>query len=88
MALTVLLRLWVFPTLLCHPSFLFRLLALVQFMQFSEQLCPQHLVLYITWSMRFGEEVVSQLILQGAELAYLPQSERIYAFLDSISDRR
>jgi hypothetical protein len=43
---------------------------------------------YVYWSMRFGEEVVTQLISQGAELAYLPQSERIYALLDSISARR
>jgi hypothetical protein len=43
---------------------------------------------YITWSMRFGEEVVSQLISQGAELAYLPLPERIFALLHSISDSR
>ena len=43
-----------FPTLLCRPFFLFRLLALVQFMQFSEQLCPQHLVLFSVEALTKG----------------------------------
>jgi hypothetical protein len=42
----------------------------------------------VQWSMRFGEEVVTQLISQGAELAYLPLPKRISALLRSISDSR
>src|SRR5208337_5614775 len=37
--------------------------------------------LYVTWSMRFGEEVVTQLISRAAELAHLPLPERILALL-------
>lgn len=41
----------------------------------------------VPWSMRFGEEVVTQLISRAAELAHLPLPERISALLRSISDK-
>lgn len=43
---------------------------------------------YVQWSMRFGEEVVTQLISRAAELTHLPLPERIPALSRSISDCR
>jgi hypothetical protein len=40
---------------------------------------------YAGWSLRFGEEIVTQLKSRAAELAHLPLSERIPALLDSLS---
>jgi len=42
----------------------------------------------VPWSMRFGEEVVTQLRSRATELAHIPQPQRIHALLRSISDGR
>src|ERR1035441_421252 len=41
---------------------------------------------YAGWSMRFGEEIVTQLKSRAAELVHLPLSERIPVLVHSLSE--
>jgi len=42
----------------------------------------------VPWSMRFGEEVVAQLVSRAGQLAHLPLPERISALLRSMAEGR